>query len=170
MLCCSSCSLPIQGHQLPMEPRCAIMSDEASHASGLEPECTMCLQPWSSHPKGKHINKECKFSWQQAPRDTAPDELDSAEDSDVQSRLMYITQENHGIKAQLSQLLELVWQLLPQQHQATQTISQPADTSNPSPVLPSAKDQSLGTSGATLSLPPSFLVPAKGGHSRGIIR
>ena len=92
-----------------MGPRCTISSDEASHASSLEPECTMCLQPWASHPKGKHITKECKFCCQQAPGDTAPDDLDPAEDSDVQSRLACITQENHAIKAQLSQLTELVW-------------------------------------------------------------
>ena len=137
-----------------MGPRCAILSDEASHASGLEPECTMCLQPWSSHPKGKHINKDCMFCQQQAPGDTATDELDSAEDSDIQSRLMCITQENHAIKAQLSQLTELVWQLLPQQHQAAQIIPQSADSSNLSPVLPSTEIQSSGTSGAALSLPP----------------
>ena len=154
MPCCSSCGLPVHGHQLLMGLRCAILSDEASHASGLEPECTVCLEPWSSHPKGKHINKECKFCWQQAPGDTAPDELDSAEDSDIQSRLMHITQENHAIKAQLSQLTELVQQLLPHQHQATQTISQPGSASNPSLVLPSAGDQSTVTSGAALSLPP----------------
>ena len=70
---------------------------------------------------------------------------------------MYITQENHAIKDQLSQFMELVWQLLPQQHQAAQTISQPADASNPSPGLPSAEGQSLGTSGAALTLsPPSW--------------
>ena len=41
------------------------------------------------------------------------DNLDLAEDSDVQSRLACITQENHASKAQLSQLMELVQQLLP---------------------------------------------------------
>ena len=114
MSCCSSCSLPVQGPQLPMGPRCSILSDEALHASGLEPECTICLQPWDSHPRGKHITKECKFCHQQAPGDTAPDDLDPAEDSNIQSRLAHITQENHAIKAQLSQLTELVQQLLPQ--------------------------------------------------------
>ena len=153
-----------------MGPRCTILSDEASHASGLEPECTVCLQPWSSHPKRKHINKECKFCQQQAPGDTALDELDTAEDSDVQSRLMHITQKNHSIKAQLSQLMELVQQLLPQQHQAAQTIPQPADASHPSPVLPSAEEQSPGISGAILSLPPpswSQLREATLGESSG---
>ena len=151
MPCCSSCGLPIQGHQLPMGPRCSILSDKASHASGLEPECTVCLQPWASHPRGKLIAKECKFHHQQAPRDTAPDDLDPAEDSNVQSRLACITQENHAIKAQLSQLTKLVQQLLPQ---AAQAVPQPADVGNPSPVLPPAKGQSPGMSGATLSLPP----------------
>ena len=83
--------------------------------------------------------------------DTAPDDLDSAEDSDIQSRLACITQENHAIKAQLNQLTEQVWQLLPQ---ATQAVPQLADAGNSSPVLPSAKVQLPGISGATLSLPP----------------
>ena len=170
MPCCSSCGLPVQGHQLPMGPRCAILSAGASHASGLESECTICLQPWSSHPKGKHINKECKFCQQQAPGDTASDELDTAKNCNVQARLMCITQENHAIKAQLSQLTELVWQLLPQQLHAAQTTLQPADASNPSPGLPPAKDQALGTSGAALSLPPpswSQLREATPGESSG---
>ena len=91
-----------------MGPRCAILSDEASHASGVELECNVCLQPWASQPKGKHIAKECKFHHHQAPEDTASDDLDSAEASNVQSRLAHITQENHAIKAQLSQLTELI--------------------------------------------------------------
>ena len=129
-----------------MGPRC----DEASHASGLEPECTVCLQPWSSHPKGKHINKEYKFSQHQAPGDMAPDELDTVEDSNIQARLMCITQENNAIKAQLNQLTQLVQQLLPQKPHAAQTTPRPADASNPSLGLPPAEDQSLGTSGAAL--------------------
>ena len=137
-----------------MGPRCAILSNETSHTSGLEPECTVCLQPWSSDPKGKHINKECKFCQQQAPGDTAPDELDTVEDSNIQARLMCITQENHAIKAQLSQLTELVWQLLPQHPHAAQTTQQLVDASNPSLGLPPAEDQSLDTLGTTLSLPP----------------
>ena len=132
MPCCSSCSLPIQGHQLPMGPRCSILSNEASHASGLEPEYTICLQPWTSHPRGKHIAKDCKFHHQQAPRVTATDDLDPVEDSDIQSRLACITQENHTIKAQLSQVMELVWQLLPQ---VAQAVPQLANVSNQPPAL-----------------------------------
>ena len=140
-----------------MGPRCSILSDEASHTSGLEPECTVCLQPWASHPRGKHITKQCKFCHQQAMGDTAPDDLDLAEDCNVQSRLASITQENHAIKAQLSQLTELVWQLLPQAAQAVQLL---ANISNLCLVLPSAKGQLSGTSGATLSLlPPSWSQP-----------
>ena len=67
MLCCSSCGLPVQGHQLPMGPQCTILSDKGSHTSSFEPECTMYAQAWSGHPKGKQINKECKFQWQQVP-------------------------------------------------------------------------------------------------------
>ena len=167
MLCCSSCSLHVQGHQLPTGPRCSILSNEALHASGLEPECTICLQPWASHPRGKHITKECKFCHQQALGDTAPDNLDPAEESDVQSRLACITQENHIIKPQLSQLTKLVWQLL---LQTAQAVPQPADISNSSPVLPPDEVQSSGTSGATLSLPPpswSQLREAALGHPPG---
>ena len=134
----------------PPDPGAPSCPTRQPHTSGLEPECTACLQPWSSHPKGKHITKECKFCWQQAPGDTASDELDSAEDSDIQSRLTRITQENHTIKAQLSQLTDLVWQLLPQ---SAQVIPQPADTGNPSLAVVSAKEQAPGSSGATLSLP-----------------
>ena len=83
--------------------------------------------------------------------DTAPDDLDPAEDSDIQTRLPCITQENHAIKAQLSQLTELVQQLL---LQAVQAVPQPANVSNSPPVLLSAEVQSPGTSRATLSLPP----------------
>ena len=150
MLCCSSCGLPVQGHQLPMGPRCSILSNKALHASGLEPECTVCLLPWASHPRGKHITTECKFHCQQAPGDTAPDDLDLAEDSNIQSRLACITQENHAIKTQFCQLTKLVQQLLPQ---AAQAVPQPADISNLSPDLPPAKRQSPGTSGAAVRLP-----------------
>ena len=160
MPCCSSCGLPIQGHQLPMGPRCAILSDESLHTSSLEPECTVCAQPWSSHPKGKHISKECKFRCQQALEDIAPDKLDSAEDSHIQARLMCITQENHAIKAQLNQLMELVCQLLPQQSPAAWATQQAADISNPSSGLSLMKGQFSGTPEATLSLsPPSWPQP-----------
>ena len=64
MLCHSSCSLPIQGHQLPMGARCSILFDNVLYASRLEAECTVCLQPWASHPWGKHIAKDCKFCQQ----------------------------------------------------------------------------------------------------------
>ena len=151
MPCCSSFGLPIQGYQLPMGPRCSILSDEALHASGLEPECTVCLQPQANHPRGKHIAKDCKFCHQQASGDTATDDLDLVEDGDIQSRLACITQENHAINVQLSQLTELVHQLLSQAAQAT---PQPANISNQPPVLPPAEGQSPGTSGTTLSLPP----------------
>ena len=114
MPCCSSCSLPVQDHQLPTGARCSILFDKALHGSGLELECTVCLQPWGSHSWGKNIPKDCKFHWQQASGDTATDDLDPAEDGDVHSRLVPITQENQVIKVQLSQLTELVQQLLPQ--------------------------------------------------------
>ena len=57
MPCCSSCGLPVQGHQVPTGPRCSILFDEAMHASGRDPECTVCQLPWSSHPRGKEIPK-----------------------------------------------------------------------------------------------------------------
>ena len=50
--------------------------------------------------------------------DTAIDDLEPVEDGDVHSRLAHITQENQAFKVQLSQLTELVWQLLPQSGQA----------------------------------------------------
>ena len=150
MLCCSSCSLPVQGHQLPTGARCSILFDEAVHASGLEPECTVCLQPWGSHTWGKHIPKDCKFHQQQAPRDTATDDLEPAEDGDVHSSLTCIMQENQVIKAQLSQLTELVWQLLPQPGQAT---PQPADAGNTPVVPPPIEEQAAGTSRANVGLP-----------------
>ena len=150
MPCCSSCSLPIQGHQLPMGARCSILFNKALHASGLELECTVCLQPWASHPWGKHIAKDCKSCWQQASGDTATDNLDPAEDSDIQSRLACITQENHAIKVQLSQLTELVWQLLPQ---AVQAAPQLAEVSNLPPVPSPVEGQAPGTSRASLGLP-----------------
>ena len=155
MLCCSSCSLPIQGHQLPTGASCSILFYKALHMSSLELECTVCLQPWGSHSWGKHILKDCKFCQQQASRDTATDGLDPAEDRDVHSRLARITQENHVIKVQLSQLTELVWQLLPQPGQAT---PQPANTGNRTMVPPPAEEQAAGTSGANVGLPPTFLV------------
>ena len=150
MPCCSSCSLPIQGHQLPMGARCSILFDKALHASRLELECTVCLQPWASHSWGKHIAKDCKFHCQQASGDAATDDLDLAEDSNIQSRLEHITQENHAIKAQLSQLTDLVWKLLPQ---AAQAAHQLANICNLPPVLSPAEGQSLGTSRQALAFP-----------------
>ena len=168
MLCCSSCGLPIQGHQLPMGARCSILFNEASHASRLELECTVCLQPWASHSWGKHIPKDCKFHWQQSSGDTATEDLDPAEDGDVHSRLACITQENHAIKAQLSQLTELVCQLLPQPAQAA---PQSADSGNMPPASSPGEDQAVGTPGASLGpLPPLWLHPrdaASGVSPRG---
>ena len=89
------------------------------HASGQEPKCTVCLQPWSSHPWGKHIPKDCKFWWQQAPGDSAADDLEQPDNGDIHTRLNCIMQQNQAIKAQLSQLTELVCQLLPQPGQAS---------------------------------------------------
>ena len=118
MPCCSSCGLPVQGHPIPTGSQCSILLDETMHASGWEPECIVCLQPWSSHPRGKHIPKDCKFQHQQALGDSASDEPDQQDDRDVHTRLSRITQENQAIKVQLSQLTELVRQLLPQPGQA----------------------------------------------------
>ena len=106
MPCCSSSGFPVQGHQVPMQAKCSILFDEATHVSDLEPECAVCLQPWGSHPQSKHIPKDCKFHQQQALGDTTTDNLAPAKDGDVHSRLAQITQENQAIKAQLSQLTE----------------------------------------------------------------
>ena len=137
MLCCSSCGLPIQGHQLPTGARYSILFDKALHTSGLEPECTVCLQPWGSHSQGKHIPKDCKFCLQQSSRDTGTDNLDPAEEEDIHSRLTQTTQENQVIKAQLSQLTELVQQLLPQPGQAA---PKSADAGNMPPVPSPAEE------------------------------
>ena len=86
---------------------------------GMEPECTVCQLPWSSHPRGKHIPKDCKFHHQPAQGEPGKDKPEPQEDGDVQARLSRITLENKEIKAQLSQLMELVHQLLPQPSQAS---------------------------------------------------
>ena len=99
---------PHPGSSATNRGKCSILSDEALHASGLKLECTVCLQPWGSHYQGKHIPKDCMFCQQQASGDTATDDLNPTEDKDVHSRLACITQENQVIKAQLSQLTELV--------------------------------------------------------------
>ena len=169
MPCCFSCGLSVQGHQLPMGPRCDILSDKSSHACCLEPECTMCSQPWCSHPKGKQINKECEFHQQQVPGDIASDDMDPSEDNDVQAELMCITQKNHAIKAQLNQLTELVHQLLLQQPSAAQASQEGTPTRNPHPELLTAKEQFPSAQALSLSLPP-FLASAQGGHFRGTIK
>ena len=111
----------------------------------------MCLQLWSSHPWGKHIPKDCRFCWQQALGDTATDDLEPVEDGDVHSRLAHNMQENQVIKAQLSKLMELVWQQLPQPGQATLQLA----VAGSAQVLPPPADkQAAGTSGAELGLPP----------------
>ena len=112
----------------------------------------------ASHPQDKHIIKDCKFCHQQASGDTATDDLDLAEDSDIQSRLAHITQENHTIKVQLSQLTELVWQLLPQ---AVPAAPQPVELSSLPPVSSPVEEQVLGTSRVSLGLP-----PPSGSHPR----
>ena len=101
MPCCSSC-LSIQGHQLPMGARCSILFDEVLHASGLELECTVCLQPWASPSQGKYIAKDCKFCHQQSSGDTATDDIDPVEDSDIQSRLSWIPRKTTPSKCNLA--------------------------------------------------------------------
>ena len=59
---CSSCCLPVQGHQLPMGPRCTILLDKSSHTSDLEPKYTMCAQPWCSHPKRNRSTRSASFA------------------------------------------------------------------------------------------------------------
>ena len=78
------------------------------------------------------------------------DNLDLVEDSDVHSRLACITQENHTIKAQLSQLTELVWQLLPQPAQAAPQL---AEASNMPPASSPVEGQAAGTSVQVLAFP-----------------
>ena len=119
--------------------------------SGLKPECTVCLQPWGNHQQGKHIPKDCKFCQQQAPGDTTTDNLEPMKDEDVHSRPTHITQENQVIKAQLSQLTELVWQLLPQPGQAT---LQPVGPGNSQALSLPAVNQAASTTRAEVSLPP----------------
>ena len=119
MPCCSSCGLLVQGHQIPTSPRCLILFDEAVHSSGMEPECTACQLPWSSHPRGKHIPKDCKFCHRQVQGEPGGDEQEHQEGGDVHARLSRITLENQAIKVQLLQLMELVHQLLPQPSHAS---------------------------------------------------
>ena len=119
------------------------------HTSGWEPECIVCLQPWSSHSWGKHIPKDCKFRQQQAPGDSVADEPEQSDDGDVHTRLTRIMQENQAIKVQLSQLTELVCQLLPQPGQAS---LQPSGDQGTSASLEAV--QTASTSGTAASLPP----------------
>ena len=149
MPCCFSCGLPVQGHQIPTGSRCSILFDETIHALGWELECTVCLQPWSSHPQGKHIPKDCKFRQQQALGDSAADDPKQPDGGDIHTRLTRIMQENQAIKVQLSQLTELVHQLLPQPGQAS---PQPAGDQGASASLETA--QMANTSCTAVSLPP----------------
>ena len=136
-----------------MGPRCAILSDEGSQASGLEPECTVCAQPWPSHPKGKQINKDCKFRQQQAPRDIAPDDIEPPENIDIQARFSRLTQENLAIKAQLNQLADLVQQLLSQQLPTAQTAQPSSRTNNSDSELLTSEEQFPSSHTPSLSLP-----------------
>ena len=151
MLCCSSCSLPIQGLQIPKGVWCSILFDKTMHASGKEPECTVCLQPWSGHPRGKHIPKDCKFCHQQVQGNLVEDELEQQDDGDVHTRLSCITLENQAIKAQLSQLTELVHQLLPQSSQSAAQSREDQAASTPAALEPS---QLVTTTILTEGLPP----------------
>ena len=65
-------------------------------------------------PRGKHIPKDCKFCHCQVQGELGEDEQEHQEEGDIHARLSCITLENQAIKVQLSQLTELVCQLLPQ--------------------------------------------------------
>ena len=134
---------------MPTSPQCSILFNKAVHSSGMEPECTACQLPWSSHPRGKHIPKDCKFHSCQVQGEPGEDEQEHQEEGDIHARLSRITLENQAIKAQLSQLTELVHQLLPQpshtsvqsgEAQAASTVQQtmqPVTTSCQTAGLPS---------------------------------
>ena len=127
-----------------------------------------------SLPRANTLPKNAISACSKLPGDTASDELDSAEDSSVQSRLTCALLKKIMLSRLSSvSLLNLVWQLLPQQPHATQTVPHsPADAGNPSPVLPLAlrsSHQAL-SEGATFSLPPpswSQLREAVPGESSG---
>ena len=125
---------------MPTGARCSILFDEAVHSSGMEPECAVCQLPWSGHPRGKHIPKDCKFRRRQAQGEPGEDEQEHQEDGDVHARLSRITLENQAIKTQLSQLTELVRQLLPHSSQApmqageAQTASTAQQTAQPTTI------------------------------------
>ena len=141
----------MQGHQIPTGLQCLILFDKTMHASGRELECIVCLQPWSTHPRGKQILKDCKFCHQQAQGNLVDNELEQQDDGDVHAKLSHITIENQAIKAQLSQLMELVHQLLPQPGQAS---AQPReDQAASTPVAP-VPAQPTTTASQTESLPP----------------
>ena len=157
MPCCSSCGLPIQGHQIPMGPQCSILFDETMHASGWELECTVCLQPWSSQPRGKHVPKDCRFHHQQAQGNPVEDELEQQDEGDAHTRLSRITLENQAIKAQLSQLTELVCQLVPQWCQAP--AQQKEDQAGGTPAAPKSSQLATTASPADGLPPPTWLQP-----------
>ena len=104
-----------------------------------------CQLPWS---RGKHIPKDCKFCHQQALGEPGEDELEQQEVGDVHARLSRITLENQAIKAQLSQLTELMRQLLPQPSQATAQSGEGHAAS-----MPQEPSQPVTTSGQTAALP-----------------
>ena len=153
MPCCSSCGLPIQGHQIPKGPRCSILFDETTHALGWEPECTVCLQQWSSHPQGKHIPKDCKFHWQQALGDPVADNLEQAEDGDVHTRLTHTREPGNEGSAVTAHRAGLV-----AASPAKQAPPQPAGGKEPSAPAPLEATQAASTSSTAASLPsPSWL-------------
>ena len=110
----------------------------------------MCSVPAAMEwpPQGKHTPKDCKFCRRQAQGEPGEDEQEHQEDGDVHTRLSHITLENQAIKVQLSQLTELVHQLLPHSSQApvqageaqaastAQQTAQPTTTSSQPAGLP----------------------------------
>ena len=79
--------------------------------------------------------------------------MDPSEDNNIQAWLLCITQENHTIKAQLNQLMELVHQLLPQQPPAAQATQQATHARNPNSELLPAEEQFPSAQVPSLSLP-----------------
>ena len=156
MLWCSSCSLPIQGHQLPKGQGapscltrhciCLASNQSAQYACSLVAVTlrTSISQMTASSTGSKLLGTQPLMTWTQQKTGTSTPGL-------------RITQENQVIKVQLSQLIELVWQLLPQPGQVTPW---PADAGNMPAVPPPAEEQVAGTPGANLGLPlPSWLHP-----------
>ena len=156
MLCCSSCSLPIQGHQLPMGARCSILFNKASHASGLEQECTVCLQALGQSLPGQAYPQELQVPpatilGGHSHRQPGPSR---GWRHPLQACMDY-TWRSQVIKAQLCQLTELVWQLLPQPGQAT---PQSADAGNMPPVSSTSRGSSSGYPWGKSWHSPSILV------------